>query len=157
MFMHPFLEGTFTREHATEKIPYVRFRHSASIEPLLSRGRNDALGSQVEERIPSFPHQLLDAVVDGCSAGRRETTRIHLRIETFANPGDPTPRQPTPQIVHGATDGSEAIVLQDIERMPEHVPQELLPAFALQVFNQSHSSLPGAAFASFTHMDTSAF
>ena len=38
MFMHPFLEGTFTREHAAEKIPYVRFRHSASIEPLLSRG-----------------------------------------------------------------------------------------------------------------------
>ena len=38
----PSLEGTLTPEHAAEKIPYVRFRHSASIEPLLSRGRNQA-------------------------------------------------------------------------------------------------------------------
>ena len=83
-------------------------------------------------------NQLIDAVADSRPSGWAEPAHFHLRVEMLPDPGDPTPGKPASQIVHGAADRSEAVVLHDFERIPKTASKEILPTVMFQMLDQGH-------------------
>ncbi len=134
--VHPFLEGAFTGKHTAEKILDILNRHAGEMVRL--DGGDDPRTAQLQKHTAVLPSELLDAGPDGRLSRRWKATAFHLLIEMVAHPRDAARGQPTPQIVGGAADGSETIVLQDPEHELEGAAKELLPPGPIQMFDQRH-------------------
>src|SRR6266545_2951814 len=97
---------------------------------------------QIQKPMAILSHKYIQEVVHCRLLGRGELAHLHLIIEMLFDPADSTGCQPTSQIVDGTGNYSEAILLENFERILKVPPEHLFPVIRFQMLDQGHRNFP---------------